>query len=56
MPNRKRYVVRRGDVVEGFTKPGIDSLKALDMVVFKGTTRTSEGVVYNYTPKFEGKF
>jgi hypothetical protein len=51
MPNRKRYIVQNKGVTEGFTKAGIESLKALDMVVFKGTTRYPEGTVYRYVRK-----
>lgn len=48
---RVRYVVVGNGTKEGFTKAGIDSLKALDMVTFLGTTRTREGTIYNYAPK-----
>lgn len=52
---RKRYVVDSmvdGKMVtEGFTKPGMDSLKRLDMVKFYGATNYENGVVYHYRPK-----
>lgn len=55
MPNRKRYVVTvvidGNTVTEGFTKPAMDALKRLDMVVFRGTRKTSEGTVYEYRRK-----
>lgn len=48
---RIRYVVTGNGTKEGFTKTGIESLKALDAVVFLGTTRTREGTIYNYCVK-----
>jgi hypothetical protein len=58
MPNRKRYVVRSivngQTVTEGFTKPGIDSLKNLGMLRFSGSSRDNNGTVYYYVPARQG--
>ena len=55
MSTRTRYIVENKGIREGFTKSGIEALKSLDAVNFRGTARFARDgvtmVVHTYTIK-----